>query len=245
MNGERSITCLDLTLPTPAENLACDEALLDGAEACGGHGVLRFWEAPAHFVVLGHGNKLAAEVNVEACRAAGVPVLRRCSGGGTVLQGPGCLNYALILPIGESGPLVTITGANQFIMERQRDVLATLLGRPVMVEGHTDLALAGRKFSGNAQRRKRTHLLFHGCFLLGFDLARIEQLLLPPPRQPEYRRGRGHLEFVTRLEVSREALQGALQGAWGASSSAPDAPRAAIAALVAVKYGRDEWNFKW
>lgn len=244
MNHSFHMASIALTLPTPAENLACDEALLDEAEAHGGAGLLRCWESPAHFVVLGHGNKLAAEVKVEACRAAGVPVLRRCSGGGTVLQGPGCLNYALILPCGEAGPLATITGANQFIMARQRDALAALLGRPVTVEGHTDLALDGRKFSGNAQRRKRTHLLFHGCFLLGFNLALIEQLLLPPPRQPEYRRGREHGDFLTRLDVSGEALQGALQRAWGASSSAPDAPCAAIAALVAAKYGRDEWNMK-
>jgi lipoate-protein ligase A len=245
VNGPRPIVCFDLTLPTPAENLACEEALLDQAEARGGGGFLRFWESPVPFVVLGHGNKLAAEVNLEACRAAGVPVLRRCSGGGTVLQGPGCVNYALILPIGEAGPLATITGANRFIMERHRDALAALLGRAVTVEGHTDLAVAGRKFSGNAQRRKRTHLLFHGSFLLNFDLALIEQFLLPPPRQPEYRLGRGHLDFLTRIDVTREDLVAALLRAWEALPVVFDPPGTAIAALAAAKYSRDEWNLKW
>src|SRR5262245_28828367 len=95
---------LDLTLPTPAENLACDDALLELCEQAGGGEVLRFWEPGQHFIVLGYANQVRAEVKLEACRTDGLGVFRRCSGGGAVLQGPGCLNYSLIVPIPESGP---------------------------------------------------------------------------------------------------------------------------------------------
>src|ERR1700685_1591535 len=95
---------LDLSFPSPAENLACDEALLDWREENGGEEILRFWEAPETFVVVGYANKIAAEVNVAACEAREIPIFRRCSGGGTVLQGPGCLNYTLILRITENSP---------------------------------------------------------------------------------------------------------------------------------------------
>src|SRR5579872_3053741 len=88
---------LDLTLPTAADDLALDEALLLRAEAGEGGEVLRFWERPRPAVVLGAGCRLADEVNEAACRADGVPVLRRASGGGTVLLGPGCLLYTLVL----------------------------------------------------------------------------------------------------------------------------------------------------
>src|ERR1041385_179712 len=83
---------LDLTSSSPAENLACDEALLDFCEERPGLEVLRFWESTERFVVLGYANALHREVNVAACEAAQIPIMRRCSGGGTVLQGPGCLN---------------------------------------------------------------------------------------------------------------------------------------------------------
>jgi lipoate-protein ligase A len=106
---------LDLTLSTPAENLACDEALLEEAEALGGE-VLRFWESPVHFVVLGYANKAREEVDIEACRTRCVPILRRCSGGGTVLQGPGCLNYSVILRIEAAPELQSITETNRFVM---------------------------------------------------------------------------------------------------------------------------------
>ena len=102
---------LDLTLPSPAENLACDEALLDWCENGKGDEVLRFWEPREHFVVVGYANKIANEVNVAACEKRGIPILRRCSGGGTVLQGPGCLNYTLVLRITDDGPLRNISAS--------------------------------------------------------------------------------------------------------------------------------------
>src|SRR5262245_44929423 len=95
----------DFTCPSPVENLACDEALLDLCERGGEGEILRFWEPQTPLVVLGYANQAAREVNLEACRAAGTPVLRRCSGGGTVLQGPGCVNYSLVLEIGGTSAL--------------------------------------------------------------------------------------------------------------------------------------------
>jgi len=237
--------CLDATFPTPAENLACDEALLDEAEAKGGPPVLRFWESRSHFIVLGYAGKVTEEADVAACEVAAVPILRRCSGGGTVLQGPGCLNYSLVLPIEESGPTGSISRTNQFVMERNRSALAGALGAPVRVEGYTDLALDGLKFSGNAQRRRKHRLLFHGTFLINFDLALIEKLLLPPPRQPEYRQQRRHSEFLMPLRLSREEVKSALREAWNAEITCMETPTAAIEALVCQKYSRPEWNLRW
>ena len=99
---------LDLTFSDPAQNLACDEALLEVFEQTDvGGDLLRLWQPNTHFVVLGHGNNWRDEVVASACAADGISVLRRCSGGGTVLQGPGSLNYSLILRQN------TFTGANE------------------------------------------------------------------------------------------------------------------------------------
>jgi lipoate-protein ligase A len=87
---------LDVTLPTLAENLALDEALVLDAEA-GGPEVLRLWRWPQLAVVLGAGGRLADDVDEAACLADGVSIMRRSSGGGTVLLGPGCLLFGLIL----------------------------------------------------------------------------------------------------------------------------------------------------
>ena len=236
--------CFDLSLPTPAENLACDEALLDLAEEQGGPPVLRFWESSVPFVVLGYANKVAEEVNLDQCRELGVPVLRRCSGGGTVVQGPGCLNYSVVLAMEASPELESITGTNQFVMGRTRDALSRALGRTVSIEGHTDLAVGDLKFSGNAQRRKRSWLLFHGTVLLAdFGLDLSPRVLRPPPRQPDYRRQRGHEEFVTRLSLDRSAVKDALRAEWKAVATSAKVPVDRIRDLVANRYARDDWNF--
>src|SRR5262252_10196626 len=111
----------DLTLPSPEENLACDEALLDLAEEGRGDEVLRVWEPRHYFVVLGYSNKAAVEVNLPFCRLHTIPVLRRCTGGGAVLQGPGCLNYSLILRA--EGDLHNIPSTNNYILKRHQTAL--------------------------------------------------------------------------------------------------------------------------
>jgi lipoate-protein ligase A len=257
---------LDLTLPSPAENLACDEALLDSCEEnsrtgfqpvqmtkgqaestvplFGGEEILRFWESPETFAVVGYANKIAMEMNVENCHAKQVPIFRRCSGGGTVLQGAGCLNYALVLRITDDGPCRTITSANQFIMERNRAAVETLFKSQISVSGHTDLALGGLKFSGNSQRRKKNFLLFHGTFLLNFNLALVGEFLRMPSLQPDYRASRSHDDFLVNLKLPADQVKVALRKAWDATGELKIVPQSEIQKLAAQKYSTDEWNLK-
>jgi lipoate-protein ligase A len=241
MTGQ-DIQFLDLTLPSPAQNLACDEALLDACDAGTSPQSLRFWESTHYFAVVGFSNQADREINVEACRREGVPIYRRCSGGGAVLQGPGCLNYTLVLRIDETGPLASIASTNRHIMERHAQALSRALNVSARVRGITDLAVGELKFSGNAQRRKRHALLFHGTFLLNFDLARLERLLQFPSQQPDYRQNRPHGAFVKNLGVSRHVIQSALRHEWNADSEMGDVPD--CDALVREKYETDAWNLR-
>ncbi len=236
---------LDQTLQTPQENLACDEALLDWCEEGFPDEILRFWEPRQHFVVLGYSNKTRSEVNLDSCKRLGVPVLRRCSGGGTVLQGPGCLNYALLLKIQDDSPLTNITKANAFIMNRNRNALNSLLSGKVLIQGHTDLTLQGTKFSGNSQRRRRLFLLFHGSFLLDLDLALVEQTLLMPSKQPPYRRDRAHQDFLTNLHLPATAVKNAMKQIWNATVALDELPEKRIQALLRDKYATNGWNLKF
>lgn len=243
-NYKVTLQFLDLSFSDGASNLACDEWLLERAEAGGRGPTLRFWESPTYFVALGYTNRAETEANLMACAAAGVPILRRVSGGGTVLQGPGCLNYALIHPIAP-GETLNVEATNIMVMETQRATIEKLCGERVAVEGHTDLAIAGRKFSGNAQRRKARHFLFHGTILLDFDLALVERLLLSPSKEPNYRARRAHGEFIRNLPVSRAAVKAALRVAWDAQGMGETVGRADLKSLIEEKYGRDAWNLRF
>ena len=228
------------TFTDPAALLAIDEALLQLCEESGTE-TLRLWESPDPFVVVGYSNDAELEVDLPACRAAGVPVLRRVSGGGTVVQGPGCLNYGVVLRIPPDGPLASITGTNRFVMTRLRDAVAKLVPGTITVEGHTDLAWNGRKFSGNAQKRGRHALLFHGTLLHDCDPTLIGRLLRHPSREPDWRAGRGHRAFVGNLPVARSALETAVRDCWETTETLESDAAGRVATLI-EKYQTAKWT---
>src|SRR5476651_1691884 len=241
---------LDLTLPTPPENLAADEALLDWCEAGEGDETLLFWEPRETFVVVGYANKVATEVNIAACGAKNIPIYRRCSGGGTVVQMPGGLNYSLILRITKDCPTRNISTANQFIMEKNRAAIESEIRsqKPavsISVRGHTDLCLGDLKFAGNSQRRRKNFLLFHGTLLLNCDLALVGELLPMPSLQPDYRARRSHSDFVTNLNLPAEKVKAALANEWNTTEELKNPPLEEIQKLAREKYATREWNFKF
>lgn len=231
---------LDVTLPSPAENLALDEALLLAAESGDGGEVLRFWSWPTPAVVLGSGGQLAEDVRENACIADAVPILRRSSGGGTVLLGSGCLVYSLILSYERDPALSAIRSSYRFILNRIRRTLEEGIGC-IEQAGISDLIFDGRKFSGTAQQRKSTFLLHHGTLLYDFDLSLLPHYLREPPLQPEYRAGRSHLAFVCNLPLPGEEIKRRLRHVWKAESALTAWPTAEVARLVLEKYAQKAW----
>ncbi len=258
---------LDLTLPTPAANLALDEALLDFAEdQIPGQEFLRLWESPQPMVVLGRSSRVHDEVNEAACRQQCIPILRRSSGGAAIVAGPGCLMYALVLSYELRPELRDISRAHAFILGRLAATVGALLADVGTVSraGTSDLVIergatqgvpggergekrgrSVRKFSGNSLRVKRTHLLYHGTLLYDFDLALIEKYLRTPPRQPDYRDGRPHREFLVNVPASRQQLADAVRAAWPGTSELNNVPLSRVDELVAIRFGSDRWNYEF
>ncbi len=233
---------LDLTLLTLAENLALDEALLDEAEAADQPlETLRVWEARRHAVVIGRSSRIAAEVRGDVCRELDLPVLRRISGGASVVVGPGCLMYAVVLSL-------KLRPQMRSIHQAHAQVLGTIAAalRPsvpgVAMRGICDLAIDNRKVSGNSMRCKREHLLYHGTLLYDFPVEMIGRCLAMPPKVPDYRRARPHDAFVANLPLDAAELRLALRTVWAAFEPCPDWPQAATKRLAAEKYSRPEWN---
>jgi lipoate-protein ligase A len=236
---------LDLSLSSPYENVACDEALLEECAETHGSDILRVWEPREYFIVLGYSSRIRSEVNPSNGHTGEIAVLRRSSGGGTVLQGPGCLNYTLVLKIADCGAFSSITQTNAVIMGRVRDALQPLVASTIAIQGTSDLTLGGAKFCGNAQRRKKGFLMFHGVFLLAMDLDLIEKHLALPCKQPSYRQNRPHRDFLLNLGLPAAAIKQALRHAWTARGEPKMVPRARVERLVKNQYATREWTFKF
>ncbi len=229
---------LEATLTDPAANLALDEALLLQAEEGQAGEVLRLWEYPEPVVVLGSSCRIGVDVDVAACEAEGVPILRRSSGGGTVLWGCGCLLYSLVLDTEREPALESIRSSYLWILERIVECLGV---QDLRVDGISDLAIGDRKCSGNAQQRKKRYILHHGTLLHAFDIAGVGRWLKPPPREPEYRAGRMHADFLCNLPVTATDLRERIIAGWQAWEGYPAMPFGRIEELRAERYDRSDW----
>ena len=163
---------------------------------------LLVWESARPAVVLPRRGDPAAWAHVAACAARRVPLLRRESGGGAVVVGPGCLNVALVLSLDGRRRLADVGFSYDWLLGRTAGVLA-LDGIAVRA---SDLALRERKFAGHAQRRVRGALLHHGVLLYDLDLDLVDALLPEPPRRPAWRGGRTHREFLTNAPLARAEI---------------------------------------
>jgi lipoate-protein ligase A len=170
------------------------------AENCPGAEFLSVWETAESAVVLGRSGDVSVDVDEESCGREGVPILRRESGGGTVLLGPGCLNYTLILSLDLRSPFRDVN-------ESYAAILGAVAKAAGVHDAHregTDLTIRNRKFGGCAQRRRKRTVLHHGTILSGFQIEDTGRFLKEPRRQPPYRGGRRHHEFLTNVQANPE-----------------------------------------
>lgn len=196
---------IETSFTSPWKNIAYDEELLSLAEENGSQTLLRFWEPKSYFVSLGVLDSPENSVYQDICRADHIPVLKRHSGGGTVLLGPGCLNYSVILPINKASRDVRKSYVQ--VLERICNCLVRF-GYQAEIKDVSDITLGNRKISGNAQIRKRRYLLQHGTLLYNFDIDLVTRYLQEPRRKPAYRGSRTHREFLTSMSFpSSEPLK--------------------------------------
>ena len=212
--GREAIRAINLPAQSVQDHLIWDEYILRACDSGLLGPTLRFWKVQDPAVVLGYGGKVSNEVRQDVCQKMGIPVVRRTSGGGTVLLDKGCLNYSLVLPMAWHPSLVSVSETNLFIMGRHQAATAGLTGEWVDLEGDTDLAIEGRKISGNAQRRTKSAILFHGTFLCEVNHDLMERLLPCPERQPKYRKGRKHIHFLRNLPFREILIQQTIQDCW-------------------------------
>lgn len=164
---------MDLLVPyvpsvDPAANLALEEALVRAAAPVP---LLRIWQNETS-VVLGRGQRLQREVNVAACAAASVPVLRRSSGGGTVYHDLGNLNVTLVMPgwtPGLAGDLAALVAG----VLRRLGLAPSARKRGVFV--------GSLKVSGLAGQLTRAATLAHATLLVTTPVSRIGAFLAPAP----------------------------------------------------------------
>lgn len=177
--------------PPPFYDL--DEDLLAAVRA-GSPFAFRCYPCAITAVVLGRGSRIELEADAAACRARGVPLLRRRGGGCAVLLDPGSViaSSAFRQP-GIGGVPAAFSRALDWLLAGLAAMGLTGLSR----QGVSDLAKDGRKVAGTCLYRSKDLVYFSASLLVRPDLDLVEACLPHPPREPAWRAGRSHREFMS------------------------------------------------
>ncbi len=172
-----------------------DDDLVDAVRA-DGRGRARVYRPAELAVVLGRGSDPDRELHLAACRADRVPIYRRNGGGCAVVIDPG--NLVLVAAV----PLPGLDRVRES-MQRCTEWTLALLARcgiaGVERRGTSDLAIGERKIGGASLHRASGLVTYGTTLLVEPDLECVARYLKHPPREPAYRRGRRHLEFMGSL----------------------------------------------
>jgi len=161
-----------------------------------GRPVVRVRRAPRVEIVLGRGSRPERELHLPRVLADRVPVRRRPGGGCAVVLDPGNLLVAVVLPVpGVAGVRDWFDRVSGWMVE----ALAECGIAGVEVRGASDLCLADRKIAGAALHRSRGIVHYAATLLVDPRIDLVERWLPHPPREPDWRRGRPHGEFMGAL----------------------------------------------
>lgn len=232
----------------PFFNLAAEEYLLREKD----EDICMLWRNEPTIVLGKHQNALA-EINVEFTKRAGIHVVRRLSGGGTVYHDEGNINFTFI----RNAPQAD--GINIDFKVFTNPVVQALagLGVEAVHSGRNDLLVNGMKISGNAehvfQQKKRT--LHHGTLLFSSRLGDLSEALKVNPLKFEDKAVRSVRSKVTNIrdhlkqDMDADAFYHYLVSFMSDHFSDvhiyqfTDDEKKTISALVDTRYKTWEWNF--
>ena len=241
----------------PVMQMAMDQALNDAVAQGRLLPTLRIWNWSAPAVILGRFQSLSQEVHADRARSLGFTLVRRCTGGGTmVIQPDRAITYSLYLP------LDFVKGTDLIDSYRICDYWLVrglrMQGIQAGWQGMNDIASPRGKMGGAAQRRLPAGsrgpggLLHHTTLSYSVDPDLMAQVLNVDPAKfhdKAVTSDRSRVDPIDRqTRLSRRSLIDALLDTLPSlvsdlriSSPAPDVEQRART-LARQRYGRGEWT---
>ena len=261
---------LNMGKSSAAMNMAVDEAILLSQKEQS-NPTLRFydWETPAFS--FGYFQDIASEVDVEGCRADGIELVKRMTGGGTVVHGWE-LTYTLVLPrgAGEIGVSEAYQRIGQSLVKAFQGLgvpaqcYAVSTNSPGAVRNRTyraeanicltnpaehDVMCKDKKLAGVSVRRNRDGILFQGYISLDMPPSSILTRVSKDAEVQKMLREKSAAINTAGRFITRDALIRAicetfdLGIAFKSSGELSLVERAQAETLAETKYATTAWNF--
>jgi lipoate-protein ligase A len=154
------------------------------------------WVPEQLYLVLGQSNKVENSIFEEKVLADKIPVIKRPSGGETVILSPKTLIISVrMLAEKLENPQISFKKINNSIIS----TLESMGVEDLQYRGISDICIGEKKILGSSIYRKKNLVFYHAVLNISENIELISKYLRHPPREPEYRKGRSHDEFVTNL----------------------------------------------
>ncbi|MFA6128697.1 MAG: hypothetical protein WC699_15465 [Bacteroidales bacterium] len=182
--------------PAPLPYPLPDQVLIDPEATANAFMV---WQPASTVIVLGQSNQAVTAVHSDLAEQDGVPVYKRHSGGQSVILTPRTLVISVRL-ISEKldNPQVYFKRINRLIINTLADLGISNLHE----KGISDIAIGEKKILGSSIYRKKSMVFYHAVLNVAETPQFIGRYLKHPDREPEYRTGRKHADFVTSIHLS-------------------------------------------
>ncbi|HEX6634606.1 MAG TPA: biotin/lipoate A/B protein ligase family protein [Usitatibacter sp.] len=181
--------------------IAFDQALIEGRRSGAIPDTIRFLRFPPTALV-GRHQSLSREVRVEHCRANGIGLVRRITGGGAIYFDEGQLGWSLVFDRSTLG-IASLGDLAREICEAAAAGLATL-GIDARYRPRNDIEVEGRKLSGTGGFFDGDTLFYQGTVLVDLDPARMLAAL----RVPEAKLAKRGLDSAAQRVVTLKELLG-------------------------------------
>ena len=253
-----------------AMNMAVDEAIL-AVQKEQPNPTLRFYDWTQPAFSFGYFQDIASEVNIDGCHADGIELVKRMTGGGTVVHGWE-LTYTLVLPrgAGEMGVSEVYQRLGQSLVKAFQKLgvpaqcYAVCADSPGAVRNHTyraeanicltnpaeyDVMCKDKKLAGVSVRRNRDGILFQGYISLDVPPASILARVSKDPTVQKMLCKKSAAINTEGRFVTRDALIQAISetfdlGIAFKSGKLSMEERAQAETLAETKYATTAWNLE-
>ena len=155
------------------------------------------WQPDKTYIVLGRSNKIAQDsVHLDHANKNGIDIFKRPSGGEAVILTPNTLVLSVKLPLKDK---IKTHQYFKLINNALISALSKLGIKQLGNKGISDISIGAKKILGSSIYRKHHTLFYHAVLNISEPIENISLYLKHPKKEPDYRLGRDHEEFVTSL----------------------------------------------
>lgn len=156
------------------------------------------WVPESRYLILGRSNNAQDSLFIDKVLQDKIEVYQRPSGGEAVILTPNTLVLSAIDIIeGRKNPKEVFKRFNETII----DILSGIGIKKLNQKGISDISIGEKKILGSSMYRLKNKLFYHAVLNVSEPIETIANYLKHPKREPDYRKGRNHSEFVTNLQL--------------------------------------------